>query len=55
MKSVIICTHSAIVEHDDLDAAGAQVVLAAHERGVLAHDDPGDLVQQDRPGAHVAR
>ena len=55
MKSVIICDALGVVEHDHLDAAGAQVVLAAHERGVLADDHPRDPVQQDRPGAHVAR
>ena len=55
MKSVISSHALGVVEHHDLDAARPQQVLAAVERAVLADDDTGDLVQQDRAGAHVAR
>src|SRR4051795_9077043 len=44
-----------IVSDDHLDAAGAQQVLGAHERAVLAYDHPRDAVEQHGARAHVTR
>src|SRR5262245_65342006 len=43
------------VEVHDFDATRPEVVLAAHERPVLADDDAGDAIEQDGAGAHVTR
>src|SRR5690242_5776714 len=42
------------VEDDDVDAVGAEPVLARLEGAVLADDDPRDAVEQCRAGAHLA-
>lgn len=43
-----------VADDDDLDAARAQVGLAAEEVCVLADDDAGDAVEEAGPRAHVA-
>lgn len=42
-----------VVEHHDLDAAGAQVGLAAQEGLVLADDNARDAVEEAGASAHV--
>src|SRR5688572_19772111 len=43
------------VEVHDLHASRPQELLAADKRAVLAHHHPRNPVQEDGPGAHVAR
>lgn len=43
-----------IPEIHNLNTALLQIVIAAHEGVVLAHDDPRDFVQDAGAGAHVA-
>src|SRR5438874_1710622 len=43
-----------VVEHVQGHAARAEVSFGALKRPVLTDDDPGDLVQEHRPAAHVA-
>src|SRR5437773_2648542 len=43
-----------LLEHFDADALRTHVVLRPLERDVLAHDDPGDAIQQNGAAAHRA-
>lgn len=42
-----------IVQDDDLDPFGLQMILTPHKRLVLGYDDPCNLVQDASTGAHV--